>query len=154
MPTQEETDIPSPGPDELQITIKATGICGSDVSYYQKRCNGDIRCGQGKLCLGHESSGVVASIGSQVEGFKIGDRVALEVGVPCGSCGICRKGRYNLCKKMMFRSSAKSDPPYQGTLQERLNHPAMWCHKYVPLSVPSDVSHTFPNINDMDCRSP
>ena len=69
-------------------------------------------------------------------GFAVGDRVALEVGVPCGQCGICRKGRYNLCKKMRFRSSAKSVPHYQGTLQERINHPAAWCHKFVAPAPP------------------
>lgn len=83
------------------------------------------------LSLGHESSGVVVAIGPRVTGFQTGDRVALEVGIPCGNCTICRRGRYNLCKKMRFRSSAKSVPHYQGTLQERINHPAKWCHKYV-----------------------
>jgi L-iditol 2-dehydrogenase len=81
------------------------------------------------LSLGHESSGTVVAIGPQVTGFRIGDRVALEVGIPCSKCGICRQGRYNLCKKMRFRSSAKSVPHFQGTLQERINHPAEWCHK-------------------------
>jgi len=85
------------------------------------------------LSLGHESSGTVVAIGPQVTGFSIGDRVALEVGIPCGQCGICRRGRYNLCKRMKFRSSAKSVPHFQGTLQERINHPAVWCHKYVSL---------------------
>lgn len=84
------------------------------------------------LSLGHESSGTVVAIGPQVSGFSIGDRVALEVGIPCGQCVICRKGRYNLCKRMRFRSSAKSVPHFQGTLQDRINHPAAWCHKYDP----------------------
>lgn len=84
------------------------------------------------LSLGHESSGTVVAIGPQVSGFNIGDRVALEVGIPCGQCVICRKGRYNLCKRMRFRSSAKSVPHFQGTLQDRINHPAAWCHKYDP----------------------
>jgi len=112
----------------VQVAIKTTGICGSDVSYYKKFANGDL-CACMPLSLGHESSGVIVALGPQVCGFSIGDRVALEVGVPCGQCGICRKGRYNLCKKMRFRSSAKSFPHYQGTLQERINHPAVWCHK-------------------------
>ncbi|KAI0888890.1 GroES-like protein [Annulohypoxylon maeteangense] len=124
----EVRNIEEPGPGELQIAIKSTGICGSDVSYYKKFANGDL-CACAPLSLGHESSGTVVAIGSQVNGFRVGDRVALEVGVPCGQCGICRKGRYNLCKRMRFRSSAKSIPHYQGTLQERINHPANWCHK-------------------------
>ncbi|OTB03358.1 hypothetical protein M426DRAFT_60558 [Hypoxylon sp. CI-4A] len=124
----EVRNIEEPGLGELQITIKSTGICGSDISYYKKFANGDL-CACAPLSLGHESSGTVVAIGPQVNGFKIGDRVALEVGIPCGQCGICRKGRYNLCKKMRFRSSAKSVPHFQGTLQERINHPANWCHK-------------------------
>ncbi|RDW77238.1 GroES-like protein [Coleophoma cylindrospora] len=124
----ETRSIADPLAGELQISIKSTGICGSDVSYYKKFANGDL-CACAPLSLGHESSGVVVAIGPQVNGFKLGDRVALEVGIPCGECGICRKGRYNLCKKMRFRSSAKSIPHFQGTLQQRVNHPAVWCHK-------------------------
>ncbi|KAH8601545.1 alcohol dehydrogenase GroES-like domain-containing protein [Bisporella sp. PMI_857] len=124
----ETRHIEEPSSGELQIQIKSTGICGSDVSYYKKFANGDL-CACAPLSLGHESSGVVVAIGPQVSGFSIGDRVALEVGIPCGQCAICRKGRYNLCKKMRFRSSAKSVPHFQGTLQERINHPAVWCHK-------------------------
>ena len=125
---QENRSLEEPSAGELQIQIKSTGICGSDVSYYKKFANGDL-CACAPLSLGHESSGVVVGIGPQVNGFTLGDRVALEVGIPCGQCTICRKGRYNLCKKMRFRSSAKSVPHFQGTLQERINHPAVWCHK-------------------------
>ncbi|EWG42282.1 L-iditol 2-dehydrogenase [Fusarium verticillioides 7600] len=130
----ETRTIEAPAAGELQIAIKATGICGSDVSYYKKFANGDL-CACHPLSLGHESSGEVVAIGPQVSGFKLGDRVALEVGVACGNCGICRQGRYNLCKKLRFRSSAKTYPHYQGTLQERINHPAVWCHK-----LPDNVS--------------
>ncbi|KAI8633388.1 sorbitol dehydrogenase [Xylariaceae sp. FL1651] len=124
----EVRNIEEPSDGELQIAVNSTGICGSDVSYYKKFANGDL-CACAPLSLGHESSGTVVAIGPQVTGFKIGDRVALEVGIPCSQCSICRKGRYNLCKKMRFRSSAKSVPHFQGTLQERINHPAVWCHK-------------------------
>ena len=86
------------------------------------------------LILGHESSGIVSSIGSTVEGFTIGDRVALEVGLPCSECERCIEGRYNICKHLKFRGSAKSFPHLQGTLQERINHPAAWCHKLVRIS--------------------
>ncbi|KAK5634459.1 hypothetical protein RRF57_010172 [Xylaria bambusicola] len=125
----ETRTIEPPGEGELQIAVRSTGICGSDVSYYNKFANGDL-CACEPLSLGHESSGTVIAIGPNVRsGFEIGDRVALEVGVPCGHCSICRDGKYNLCKKMRFRSSAKSVPHFQGTLQERINHPAIWCHR-------------------------
>lgn len=117
-----------PGPKELQITIQATTLCGSDLHYYNNYRNGDIQV-QEPLSLGHESAGVVVAVGSQAEGFRCGDRVALEVGLPCEECERCKEGRYNICERMKFRSSAKAFPHFQGTLQERVNHPAAWCHK-------------------------
>lgn len=57
--------------------------------------------------------------------------MALEVGLPCEKCEFCEGGRYNICRGMEFRSSARGWPHAQGTLQESVNHPAKWCHKYV-----------------------
>lgn len=88
--------------------------------------------------MGHESAGVVTAIGADVEGFEIGDKVALEVGLPCEKCELCISNRYNLCKGMRFRSSAKAFPHFQGTLQERINHPARWCYK-LPESISLDL---------------
>jgi len=130
----ETRSICDPSPGELQIAVKATGLCGSDVSYYNKFRNGDLQAVQ-PLSLGHESAGIVVAVGPGVQGFSVGERVALEVGVPCDNCRSCQRGRYNLCPSMRFRSSAKSVPHFQGTLQERINHPAKWCHR-----LPSHVS--------------
>ncbi|KAK7510992.1 chaperonin 10-like protein [Phyllosticta citriasiana] len=96
----ETRTIAPPLTGELQIAIKATGLCGSDLSYSTKFRNGDG------------------------EGFRLGDRVAIGVGVPCDYCRSCQRGRYNLCPKMRFRRSAKTVPYFQGTLQDRINHPA------------------------------
>lgn len=79
------------------------------------------------LTLGHESAGLVVAIGPDVSGLSVGDRVALEVGIPCGTCQFCTADRYNLCPQMRFRSSAKIFPHFQGTLQTHINHPARWC---------------------------
>ena len=111
--------------------MRATGLCGSDLHYYNHGRNGDIIL-QEPLSLGHESAGEVVAIGLDVEGYEVGDLVAIECGIPCGSCGHCNIGRYNICTTLRFRSSAKSIPHFQGTLQERLNHPAKWCHKLHP----------------------
>jgi len=60
------------------------------------------------------------------------------VGLPCDSCSRCQEGRYNICKELKFRSSGKSFPHFQGTLQERINHPARWCYK-LPEELSLDV---------------
>lgn len=134
---QESRELPAPSADELQISIHSTGLCGSDLHYYAHNRNGDIIVRE-PLTLGHESSGIVTSVGSSSSSFKPGDRVALEVGVPCDDCARCSAGRYNICAQMRFRSSAKSFPHFQGTLQERINHPAKWCHK-LPADMPMEL---------------
>lgn len=121
----------------MQIRIASTGLCGSDLHYYTHHRNGDILVRE-PLSLGHESAGIVASVGSGVSDFQPGDKVALEVGLPCGSCARCSEGRYNICKELKFRSSGKSFPHFQGTLQEKINHPAKWCYK-LPEEVGLDV---------------
>ncbi|KAF2730479.1 GroES-like protein [Polyplosphaeria fusca] len=126
-----------PSPTDLQIRILATGLCGSDLHYYRHYRNGDIQVRE-PMSLGHESAGVVVAVGSDLTSqFAVGDKVALEVGLPCSQCERCKEGRYNICKGMSFRSSAKAFPHAQGTLQEVINHPGKWCHRLPPSMPPS-----------------
>lgn len=64
------------------------------------------------LVLGHESAGIVVRCGNEVKNIKVDDRVAIEPGVPCRSCGFCQSGKYNLCDEMRFAAT----PPVDGTL--------------------------------------
>ncbi|POR36612.1 Sorbitol dehydrogenase [Tolypocladium paradoxum] len=131
----EERALPPPASDEVQIAVQSTGLCGSDLHYFNHFRNGDILVRE-PLTLGHESSGTVVAVGAAAAGgLAPGDRVALEVGLPCESCEFCQQGRYNICRGMKFRSSAKAFPHAQGTLQKLVNHPAWWCHK-----LPNDLS--------------
>jgi L-iditol 2-dehydrogenase len=126
--SQETRSISPPGPREAQVSVRATGLCGSDLHYYHDFRNGNIAVKE-PFSLGHESAGVVVKVGEDVTTLQVGDKVALEVGLPCGRCDFCNKGRYNLCKDMNFLSSARKFPHSQGTLQDRINHPAAFCHK-------------------------
>lgn len=119
------------------MAVQATGLCGSDLHYFNHFRNGDIIVRE-PLTLGHESAGTVVAVGSAVSDFAPGDRVALEVGLPCEACEYCAAGRYNICRGMKFRSSAKANPHAQGTLQEKINHPARWCHK-LPEAVSNEL---------------
>lgn len=127
----ETRDIEQLAPDEVQVAIRATTLCGSDLHYYQHFRNGDILVRE-PLCLGHESAGDIVAVGPGVTNLCVGDRVALEVGVPCDTCEHCHSGRYNICPQLRFRSSGSKFPHYQGTLQQLVNHPAKWVHKLPP----------------------
>jgi len=65
------------GKGELQIKLKHVGVCGSDLHFYKegRLANWEL---DGPLALGHEPGGIVSAIGEGVEGFEIGDKVALE----------------------------------------------------------------------------
>lgn len=105
--------------NEVMIKIMAVGICGSDVHYYDQERIGDFRV-EKLLIMGHESTGQIIAIGDDVKDFQIGDRVAIEPGIPCGKCEFCRTGRYNLCPKIKFTAT----PPYDGDLTQYINYPA------------------------------
>lgn len=83
------------------------------------------------MILGHESSGIVHSVGSSVTTLKAGDKVAMEPGIPCRRCPNCKRGSYNLCPFTSFAAT----PPIDGTLCRYYRLPADFCYK-----LPSNVS--------------
>lgn len=92
----EEVPYPKPGPREVVMKIAYCGICGSD-----------LHASIGKhpfvplpATPGHEFSGWVEEVGSEVKEFKKGDRVTSEPNLVCGKCYNCRIGRYNICEKL------------------------------------------------------
>lgn len=76
-----------------------TGICGSDVHYWTHGRIADFVVNS-PMVLGHESAGIVTRVGPGVDTHKVGDRVALEPGVPCARCDVCKAGTYNHCEKV------------------------------------------------------
>ncbi|XP_013413887.2 sorbitol dehydrogenase isoform X1 [Lingula anatina] len=120
----EETDIPEPKRGEVQLAMHSVGICGSDVKFWQKGIIG-VYVVRNPLILGHESSGTVVALGEGVTSLKVGDRVAIEPGVPCMQCSVCMEGRYNLCDDLTFCAT----PPDDGTLRRFYCHNAKFCHK-------------------------
>lgn len=90
-----ECEIPEPGPDEVLIEVKAAGICGSDIHIYHSDIGIPVRP---PVITGHEFSGVVAKVGTNVTQWKPGDRVTSETAYArCESCLYCKTGFYNLC---------------------------------------------------------
>ncbi|WP_372627394.1 L-threonine 3-dehydrogenase [Arsukibacterium sp.] len=94
---QTEVDKPEVGPNDVLIKIKKTAICGTDVHIYKwdEWAQNTIPNG---MVVGHEYVGVIEGMGSEVRGFKIGDRVSGEGHITCGHCRNCRAGRVHLCR--------------------------------------------------------
>ena len=130
----EERPVPSPGPNEVVVEIRSVGICGSDVHYYEHGRIGDFVVGS-PMVLGHESSGVVVDRGPGVTAPQIGQRVAVEPGVPCGHCEQCRRGNYNLCPNVVFFAT----PPVDGALARYVTVHAAFAHP-VPDSISDDAA--------------
>lgn len=121
----EQRPLPSrPRPNEVQLATHTVGICGSDIKYWQQGKIGNFIL-EKPMILGHETSAIVIEVGENVKTLAPGDKVAVEVGLPCSTCALCRQGKYNLCHQMAFAAT----PPHDGTLTRYFNHPADFCFK-------------------------
>ncbi|MCV0409577.1 zinc-dependent dehydrogenase [Nitrosopumilus sp.] len=89
----DETKRPSLGDGDVLVQMNACGICGSDL----EKVFGQY--GQPSMRLGHEPSGVILDVGSNVIEFKKGDRVFTHHHVPCYDCHLCNHGNETMCPK-------------------------------------------------------
>ena len=125
----DELDTPEPQPGQVQIRVRAGGICGSDLSYYFKGKSGDFAVRE-PFVLGHEVAGEVAALGEGVTGLAVGQRVAVNPGLNCGVCRYCVKGMPNHCLNMRFMGSASTFPHMQGMFRQFI---AVGAHQCVPV---------------------
>ncbi len=87
---------PTPGPHDVKIRVARTGICGTDlhIESWDRWADGAVNA---PLIPGHEFSGHVVEVGTDVRTFSVGDVVSAEGHVVCGQCRNCRAGRRHLC---------------------------------------------------------
>ncbi len=86
-------DKPQIGSGDILVKMRACGICGSDLEKIYGQYS------QPSMKLGHEPSGVISEIGSNINNFKTGDRVFVHHHVPCYSCHFCLHGNETMCQK-------------------------------------------------------
>lgn len=109
----ETLSVPELDADQVLVQVAAVGVCGSDVHYYEHGRIGDYVVDH-PLILGHELSGRIAAVGSDVDPSRVGRRVAVEPQRPCRTCKQCKAGRYNLCQDIEFYAT----PPIDGAFTE------------------------------------
>ena len=128
--------VPRPGAHEVLVAVKSCGVCGSDLHFYLHGGIGNFIV-RDPLVLGHEAAGEVVELGPEVKSLKLGDRVAMEPGIPCRRCAHCLSGRYNLCRDVVFYSA----PPYDGFFREFVALPEDFCY-VLPDNVTTEAGAT------------
>jgi L-iditol 2-dehydrogenase len=126
----ERKPVPEPGPGEALCRVRACGICGTDLKLVHGGFRG-VWPPSLPFIIGHEWSGVVAALGPGTErsGLSVADRIVAENHAGCGSCPLCRSGRYNLCERVRepgFRLYGHTAP---GALAEYAVRPTRLLHK-------------------------
>jgi 2-desacetyl-2-hydroxyethyl bacteriochlorophyllide A dehydrogenase len=89
-----EVPDPTPAPKEVVVEVAAVGICGTDTHVFDGEFEGTLF----PLVPGHEASGIIVAIGSDVVGIAVGDHVAVNPSTTCGECEFCLNGKSNLCR--------------------------------------------------------
>ncbi|MBT3384525.1 MAG: galactitol-1-phosphate 5-dehydrogenase [Prolixibacteraceae bacterium] len=126
-------DFPKPKiePHEVLVKVKACGICGSDVH----GMDGSTGRRKTPLIMGHEASGEIAEIGSEVQGWQIGDRVTFDSTIYYLDDWYTRKGRYNLSDNRKVLGVSPMEYKKHGAFAEYVSMPAHILYK-----LPVDVS--------------
>jgi D-xylulose reductase len=118
-------EVPSElGSHDVRIRVHTVGICGSDIHYYTHGHIGPFVV-KAPMVLGHEASGTVTEIGSEVRHLKVGDRVCMEPGIPDPNSRASRLGLYNVDPSVRFWAT----PPVHGCLTGSVVHPAGFTFK-------------------------
>ena len=115
-------------PNEVLINTAYAGVCGTDHDLYAGRPGSAAAVPP--IVLGHENSGVVAAIGSEVTNVKVGDRVAVDPNIYCGQCEFCLTQRPELCDHLSAVGVTRD-----GGLAEQFTAPATVVYK-----LPDNVS--------------
>ena len=133
---------PTVGPDDGLLRVEANGICGSDVETYRGHLGGP----RPAFIPGHEPLGIIEEIGDRAAerwGVQPGDRVALEVIVPCRSCQDCLTGRYQFCRNRKYGhgvTGVDTEPALWGGMAEYMYlSPTSVLHK-MDKTLPAEVA--------------
>lgn len=98
--------------DDVVVNVNVCGICGTDIGII----TGDYSVARQGVTLGHEAAGVVESVGPQVQGLSVGDRVVINPTYACGQCRQCRTGNENHCS---LKDGTEAGVSYDGAFATR-----------------------------------
>jgi L-iditol 2-dehydrogenase len=103
----EEQPVPPVEAGEVLVQVAAATTCGTDVKTYRR--GHPLLFRHPPAGFGHEVAGLVVTTGSDVTGYREGDRVAIANSAPCFQCFYCRRGRYSLCEDLLLLNGAYAE---------------------------------------------
>jgi S-(hydroxymethyl)glutathione dehydrogenase/alcohol dehydrogenase len=116
VPRIEELELVPPGPDQVRVRLRATGVCHSDLSLSRGSLVHRL-----PVVLGHEGVGQVVEAGAAVRDIAVGDTVVLNWSPACRDCWFCRAGEPYLCQN----ADRASQRPHARTLNSREVYPGL-----------------------------
>lgn len=90
----EDVFMPEPGPGEVLIKVKGSGLCATDLHIR----DGRIPTVKTPYIPGHEMAGIIDRLGEGVTGYEVGQHVVVGIDIVCGTCDLCRIGKEHLCR--------------------------------------------------------
>lgn len=103
----EPVAVPRAGPKDILVKVRVALTCGTDLKVFRRGYH--ARMIQPPAVLGHELSGDVVEVGSEVTRFRPGQRVVAANSAPCGMCFFCRRDKENLCEDLLFNNGAYAE---------------------------------------------
>lgn len=127
-------DKPQINEDEILLKMHKAAICGTDIRILEGKKTKDVRY---PSTIGHEMCGVIESVGVNVKGYAVGDKVSIANVIPCGHCSSCLNGRENACMNRMAIGYQ-----YDGGFAEYVKIPKICIEAGNVVKLPESVSFT------------
>ena len=140
--------IPTPGPRDLLLEVRATSVCGTDVHIHAWDSWASRRL-KPPIVLGHEMCGTVVDMGREVQGFAVDDFVSVESHIPCDRCPQCRTGQRHICANLQILGVDVA-----GSFAEYVAVPALCAWKNPPDLAPEVASTWYAAIEAQSAAAP
>jgi threonine 3-dehydrogenase len=129
----EEVEIPTLGPEDVLVKVKATALCGTDLHIYEWSTWAQNAGIEPPLIMGHEFSGEIVDVGDAVVDLSPGDYIAGETHIPCGKCYQCKNGLQHICGNLRIYGVHTN-----GCFGEYTKIPAI-CARKIPSSISPEM---------------
>src|SRR4051812_16814488 len=103
----ETVDVPELGSGDVLVKVRAALTCGTDVKVFRRGYH--ARMIVPPELFGHELAGDIVGVGSDVKGFRVGQRVVAANSAPCLDCYYCKRGLENLCEDLLYNNGAYAE---------------------------------------------